>query len=157
MARLSPWRPCEHWKIAVRKEETIQVSLSSWLSIKRSEKGDRVQFVLQHHKPDITARTQYKCLVGLGLQAWERIRAWDARQSRRWLLSPNSDARWCAFLCNLRHLNLSFLSINLLFIRYFYDVMAHWSLFCQKKNIRKTPLSPIRKHFQGNYAMTFLS
>ena len=45
--------------IAVRKEEKIQVSLSSWLSIKRSEKGDRfalcsLQFVIQHHSPDIT-------------------------------------------------------------------------------------------------------
>ena len=63
------------WKIAVRKEEKVQVSLSSWLSIKRSEKETEFNSSFS-----ITHQT---------LQAWERSRAWDAKQSRRLLLSPN--------------------------------------------------------------------
>ena len=131
------------WKIAVRKEEKIQVSLSNWLSIKRSEKGDRVQFVLQHHKTDITAWTQYKCLVGPGLQAWERIRAWDARQSRRWLLSPNRVTHAYHFMCLSLH---SQTSKSIIFKQkpFIYKVFL-WCdgslkfILSEKKNIRKNP------------------
>ena len=149
---LSPWRLCvyivdsEHFERSPSAKK-IQVSLSSWLfSIKRSEKGDRVQFVLQHHSPDIT-----------GMRKNPRMRRKTKLEIAS--LSKQSDARWswCAFLCNLRHLNLTFFKQKPLILRYFYDVMAHWSLFYQKKNIPKNPLSPIRSIFQGNYAMTFLS
>ena len=117
--------------IAVHKEEKIQVSLSSWLSIKLSEKGDIFAVCsLWNLSFSITHQT---------LQACERrIRAWDAKQSRRLLLPSrlHHQIEWGTlkcFLCILRYLNLSFLNRNLLFISYFYDVMAHWSLFCQKK------------------------
>ena len=117
--------------IAIRKEEKIQVSLSSWLSIKRSEKGDRFAVCsLCSLSFSITHQT---------LQACERrIPAWDAKQSRKLLLSSRRHHQTDrgtlkCFLCILRYLYLSFLNRNLSFLRYFYDVMAHWSLFCQKK------------------------
>ena len=57
------------------------------------------------------------------------------------------------FLCILRYINLSLLNRNLLFIRFFYDVMARRSLFCQKKISVKIS----DRKLSGNYAMTFLS
>ena len=71
--------------------------------------------------------------------------------------SKQSDARWFAFLCILRHLNLSFFKTETFYLLGIFMMWWLTEVYFVRKNIRKKTNISDKKHFQGNYAMTFLS
>ena len=133
--------------IAVRKEEKIQVSLSSWLFIKGSEKGNRFAVCsLCNSSFSITHQTLQACEM--------RIRAWDAKQSRRLLLSFKATSP-----DRVRHAGVlslhSQISKSIIFKQkpFIYKVFL-WcdgslKFVLSEKNIGKNSLSPI-----GSYQVT---
>ena len=88
------------------RSPSAKKELSSCLSTKRSEKGDRVQFVLQHSDPINWVRVQHHSPDITGM--WKAPRMRRKTKPKIASLSKQRDTRWCAFLCILRHLNLSF-------------------------------------------------
>ena len=169
MARLSTWRLCLYcrihvafwsfWKTATspgiphrRLQRKIQVSHSGWLSIKRSEKGDRFALCsLCNSSYSITHQT-----FNTGM--WKDPHMRRKTKLKIASLSKKSDARCSKCFSLHSQISKSIIFKQKPFVyKVFYDVMAHWSFFCQKKNIGKNPLSPIGSIFQGNFTMKFFS